>query len=149
VAPWSRKTVRSQVSLSSKLTLLKHRLEVSAPRLPFPRMTATGGYMLKPSFGRAGRGDASARTVSEGAGCTIQTSRKCALRIAFRIEQHVPALLKLHHKHRDRPMSLADACIVRMAEIHERHAVLTLDSNFTVYRKSGRVPLEIIHPTQG
>jgi uncharacterized protein len=72
-----------------------------------------------------------------------------ALRIAFRIEQHVPALLKLHHKYRDRPMSLADACIVRMAEIHERHAVLTLDSDFTVYRKSGRVPLELIHPAQG
>ena len=49
-----------------------------------------------------------------------------ALRIAFRIEEHVPALLKLHHKYRDRPMSLADACIVRMAEIHEHHAVLTL-----------------------
>ena len=72
-----------------------------------------------------------------------------ALRIAFRIEQHVPALLKLHHKYRDRPMSLVDACIVRMAEIHERHAVLTLDSDFTVYRKSGRVPLELIHPAQG
>ena len=26
-------------------------------------------------------------------------------------------------------MSLADACIVRMAEIHEHHAVLTLDSD--------------------
>ena len=72
-----------------------------------------------------------------------------ALRIAFRKGQHVPALLKLHHKYRDRPMSLADACIVRMAEIHERHAVLTLDSDFTVYRKSGRVPLELIHPAQG
>jgi hypothetical protein len=35
-----------------------------------------------------------------------------------------------------------------MAEIHERHAVLTLDSDFTVYRKSGRVPLELIHPAQ-
>ena len=38
-------------------------------------------------------------------------------------------------------MSLADACIVRMAEIYERHAVLTLDSDFSVYRKHGRVPL--------
>jgi hypothetical protein len=41
------------------------------------------------------------------------------------------------------------ACIVRMAEIHERHAALTLDSDFTVYRKSGRVPLELINPAQG
>ena len=65
------------------------------------------------------------------------------------IEEHVPALLKLHQTYRDRPMSLADPCIVRMAEIYERHAVFTLNSDFTVYRKSGRVPLELIHPTQG
>jgi predicted nucleic acid-binding protein len=69
-----------------------------------------------------------------------------ALRIAFRIEEHVPALLKLHQKYRDRPMSLADACIVRMTEIYERYAVLTLDSDFTVYRKHGGVPLALIHP---
>ena len=69
-----------------------------------------------------------------------------ALTIAFRIEEHVHALLKPHQKYRDRPMSLADACIVRMAEIYERHAVLTLDSDFTVYRKHGRVPLALIHP---
>ena len=71
-----------------------------------------------------------------------------ALRIAFRIQEHVSILRKLHHKYRDRPMSLADACIVRMAEIHERHAVLTLDSDFTIYRKHSRVPLELIHPAQ-
>jgi len=72
-----------------------------------------------------------------------------ALKIAFRIEEHVPALLKLHQKYRDRPMSLADACIVRMAEIYERHAVLTLDSDFTVYRKHGRDALALIYPAHG
>ena len=69
-----------------------------------------------------------------------------ALRIAFRVEEHVPALRTLHQKYRDRPMSLADACIVRMAELHERHAVLTLDSDFPVYRKHGRAPLALIYP---
>jgi predicted nucleic acid-binding protein len=57
-----------------------------------------------------------------------------ALRIALHVEEHVAALRALHRKHTDRPMSLADACIVRMAE---RHAVLTLDSDFTIYRKHG------------
>jgi predicted nucleic acid-binding protein len=71
-----------------------------------------------------------------------------ALKIAFRIEEHVPALRKLHQKYRDRPMSLADACIVRMAEIYERHSVLTLDSDFSVYRKHGGTPLALIHPAQ-
>ena len=69
-----------------------------------------------------------------------------ALAITFRIDEHVSALRKLHQKYRDRPMSLADACIVRMAEIYERHAILTLDSDFSVYRKHGRVPLALIHP---
>jgi uncharacterized protein len=45
--------------------------------------------------------------------------------MAFHIDEHVPALLKFHQKYRDRPMSLADPCVVRMAELHERHAVLT------------------------
>ncbi len=75
--------------------------------------------------------------------------KKGALRIAFRIEEHVPALLKLRQKYRDRPMSLADACIVRMTEIYERHAVLTLDSDFTIYRKHGRVPLGLIRLIPG
>lgn len=69
-----------------------------------------------------------------------------ALRIALRVDEHVPALRALHRKYRDRPMSLADACIVRMAELFEEHAVLTLDSDFSVYRKHGRAPLELISP---
>jgi predicted nucleic acid-binding protein len=71
-----------------------------------------------------------------------------ALRIAFRIDEHVPALRRLHQKYRDTPMSLADSCIVRMAELNDRHAVFTLDSDFSVYRKNGRVPIALIHPTR-
>jgi uncharacterized protein len=37
-----------------------------------------------------------------------------ALMIALRIDEHISALRKLHQKYRDRQMSLADACIVRM-----------------------------------
>jgi predicted nucleic acid-binding protein len=70
-----------------------------------------------------------------------------SLSVAFRIEEHIDALRRLLRKYQDTPMSLADACIVRMAEIHERRAVLTLDSDFSVYRKQGRVSLTLIHPT--
>jgi predicted nucleic acid-binding protein len=70
-----------------------------------------------------------------------------AINIAFRVDEHVAALRKLHQKYQNVPMSLADACIVRMAELNERHAVLTLDADFLVYRKDGRTPLTIIHPT--
>jgi predicted nucleic acid-binding protein len=69
-----------------------------------------------------------------------------ALQIAFHIGDHVPELHRLHRKYADRPMSLADACIVRMAEIHEHHGVLTLDSDFLVYRKHGNRPLSVVCP---
>ena len=69
-----------------------------------------------------------------------------ALLIAFRIDENVSAVRKLLDKYRDVPMSFADACVVRMAEIHERHAVLTLDADFSIYRKHGRAPLALIHP---
>ena len=71
-----------------------------------------------------------------------------ALKIAFRIEEHLAPLRALHRKYRDQPMSLADACIVKMAELHERHAVLTLDSDFLFYRKHGKAALTLIHPTE-
>ena len=67
---------------------------------------------------------------------------------AVRIDEHVLALRKLHQKYRDRPMSLAEACIVRMAEIHDQCAVLTLDSDFMVYRKHGHEPLTLVFPAQ-
>jgi predicted nucleic acid-binding protein len=69
-----------------------------------------------------------------------------AVVVAFRLEEHIAALHRLLRKYRDTPMSLADACVVRMAEIHENHSVLTLDSDFTVYRKHGRVPITLMHP---
>lgn len=69
-----------------------------------------------------------------------------ALRIAFRLDEHLGALRKLLRKYRDTPMSLADACVVCMAEIYDRHAVLTLDSDFLIYRKHGRTSLGLIHP---
>ena len=69
-----------------------------------------------------------------------------ALRIGLQVGEHVAALRALHRKYRDVPMSLADACIVRMAELYERHMILTLDSDFSIYRKHGRMPLSLICP---
>ena len=56
------------------------------------------------------------------------------------------ALWKLIHKYEDLPMSLADACLVRLAEQHPQVAVLTLDAHFRIYRKNGRHQIPIIAP---
>lgn len=70
------------------------------------------------------------------------------LQLAFHLDGHINEVLLLLKKYRDRPMSLADACLVRMAELYERHYIFTLDSDFKVYRKHGREPLKLICPEQ-
>lgn len=40
----------------------------------------------------------------------------------------------LLRKYADRPISFADACLVRCAELHEEPRILTFDSDFAVYR---------------
>jgi hypothetical protein len=45
----------------------------------------------------------------------------------------------------DVPISLADACLVRMSEIFRGSQIFTLDMDFTIYRKNKRqlIPLTI------
>jgi predicted nucleic acid-binding protein len=83
---------------------------------------------------------------SQAQGPLFELLENGALDISFHVEENVGALRRLLLKYQDTPMSLADACVVRMAEIHDRHNVLTLDSDFSIYRKHGRVPLSLIQP---
>lgn len=43
-------------------------------------------------------------------------------------------------------MSLADACLVRLSELHRDCRVLTLDRDFARYRRHGRSVIPIISP---
>jgi predicted nucleic acid-binding protein len=67
-----------------------------------------------------------------------------ALRLAFALEPEREAVRALHRKYGDVPMSLADACLVRMAELHDDHSVFTLDAHFAVYRKHGNQPIALV-----
>ena len=60
----------------------------------------------------------------------------------------ITAMDQLMKIYRNIPMSLADACLVRMAEIHEHSKVMTLDSDFTVYRKSRRKVIPLLRPVR-
>jgi predicted nucleic acid-binding protein len=86
------------------------------------------------------------RRFSSAQDALFELLRNGALSIAFRIEDHLDALRQLLQKYRDTPMSLADACIVCMAETYD-HDILTLDSDFSIYRKHVRTPLPLIYPS--
>jgi uncharacterized protein len=52
---------------------------------------------------------------------------------------------KLMTKYADQPMSVADACLVRMAELDSKVMVVTLDRDFLVHRR-GRSALKLAAP---
>ena len=60
-------------------------------------------------------------------------------------DQHA-ALLAMVRRYANVPMSLADACLVRMAELYPQSPILTLDRDFEVYRKNGRQVIDLLCP---
>jgi predicted nucleic acid-binding protein len=44
------------------------------------------------------------------------------------------------------PMSLADACLVRMSELEPRATVISLDSDFKIYRRNRRQVIPVLLP---
>ena len=60
------------------------------------------------------------------------------LYVVSQAEADKTALIALLRKYADIAMSLADASIVRLSEIHADAKVWSLDSDFKVYRRFGR-----------
>ncbi len=68
------------------------------------------------------------------------------LLVPFRLDEEVGALRRLLRRYRNVPMSLADASLVRLAELYEDSQVLTLDGHFRVYRRFERRPIPVLMP---
>jgi predicted nucleic acid-binding protein len=64
---------------------------------------------------------------------------------SFRLSDHGARVSALMRRYADQPMSLADGCLVGMTELHSECILLTLDSDFEIYRRHGRqkIPLRI------
>jgi predicted nucleic acid-binding protein len=69
-------------------------------------------------------------------------------RLDFALAAEQVRVFALMDTYGDQPMSLADACLVRMAELHAGAAVFTLDGHFRVYRKNRRQMLPLIMPVE-
>jgi predicted nucleic acid-binding protein len=76
----------------------------------------------------------------------LEFLQKGAVAVAFGVEDEVDRLLELQRAYADVPMSLADACLVRMTELHEHSRVLTTDSDFRIYRRNRRQLIPLLAP---
>ena len=73
--------------------------------------------------------------------------RRRALIAPFELDNDVESVLRLLDKYANIPMSLADACLVRMTETLPNPVILTTDSDFRIYRRHSRQMVPCILPS--
>ena len=83
----------------------------------------------------------------EPASRLLEKVQRGALRIGVHLEDEAAVISELMQRYRNLPMSLADACLVRLAEISGL-PICTLDSDFEIYRGHRRTALTLISPTR-
>jgi uncharacterized protein len=70
------------------------------------------------------------------------------MRIGLRFEDERAALRGLMDRYRDVPMSLADATLVRLAELNTESRIFTLDSDFRIYRRHRNKIIPVLMPEE-
>lgn len=68
------------------------------------------------------------------------------IQVGLQVQEQQADLRALLRRYRDRPMSLADACLVRMAELHAGSRLFTLDGDFRIYRCHGNKVIPVLMP---
>jgi uncharacterized protein len=81
-----------------------------------------------------------------GASAVLALLETGALQIGMDLAGEAAAVRKLFDRYKNVPASLADACLVRMSEIYDRSLVLSLDSDFHIYRRHGRKAIPLSRP---
>jgi predicted nucleic acid-binding protein len=72
--------------------------------------------------------------------------RRGAVVTAFDLADDLDRVLSLMQKYTDIPMSLADACLVRMSETLADPLIFTTDTDFRIYRRHSRHIVPCITP---
>lgn len=87
--------------------------------------------------------------VHRAGGSPAELLRKIAqrsLEIGINIEDDASAIQSLMERYADTPMSLADACLVRLSERLPDCRLFTLDTDFQHYRRNGRQVIPLLRP---
>lgn len=80
------------------------------------------------------------------AGRALEFVERGVVQIGLSLTEQIAAVRNLYQRYDNVPASLADACLIRLSELHEPCQVLTLDSDFHIYRRHGRKAIAVISP---
>ncbi len=87
--------------------------------------------------------------IQRAGGRPVDLIRKIAQRslaIGIDLEEDASGIESLMQRYADTPMSLADACLVRLTERLPDYRLFTLDSDFKHYRRNGRQVIPLLRP---
>lgn len=123
------------VALLNRRERLHSRVKAVLPLLPVPLLTAEpvlaeAMYLL--------------RGVPQGARAVLSMVCDGLLRVPIALEPQARDLDALMARFSSVPMSLADACLVRLVELMPDASVFTFDSDFTIYRTRKNRVLQLI-----
>jgi predicted nucleic acid-binding protein len=66
--------------------------------------------------------------------------------LSFSAELEKEALLPLMRRFASVHISFADACLIRLSEIHAQSRIWSLDTDFRIYRRHGRQTIPLVMP---
>ena len=86
------------------------------------------------------------RHLKGGPDAVIALASRGILAVDFHLDSELGPIKKLMAKYANVPMSLADACLVRMTELDRELTIITLDDDFRIYRRHGRQAIPVLMP---
>lgn len=78
----------------------------------------------------------------------LELVRRKIISVQFDLEPNLDRVLSLMKKYADTPMDFVDACLVAMTEAKRDCRLLTLDSDFRIYRRFERQTIPLISPAK-
>ena len=84
------------------------------------------------------------RSVPGAPEAIVENVEKGTFQIPFSLPRSAAAIRAILRRYRDQEMDFADACLVRLAEELRSGQILTLDSDFEIYRWGRKNPFELL-----
>lgn len=89
------------------------------------------------------------REIAGGPNALMELVARGLVRPSFRLQDEAAAVRQLMNRYASVRMDLADACLVRMTELHGDCELLTIDGEFRdVYRRRGRQVIPTAMPAR-
>lgn len=86
------------------------------------------------------------KNFTDGASNVLKLVGRELVLLPFDLQSEIVSIKKLLEKYKNIPMSLADACLVRLSEQISDSVICTLDTDFKIYRKNKRNIIPLIFP---